>query len=344
MAQTIANLAVHLGVDLSEFEKKMKDVQKNFGRLGSQVQEAGTQIGTAFTAVGATIATGLGFAVKTAADFDSQMSRVGAIAGATGNDLDALRETALKLGASTSKSATEVALGMENLAAMGFEVNEVIGAMPGIISAAEASGEDMTRTAEVVAAALNSWGMEADQAGHVADVLAMSANQSAASVNDLGYAFKYAAPVANTLGVSMETLAAATGIMTDAGLAGEQAGTTLRMALLRLAKPTTDGEYELNRLGVTLKDASGNMMPFDQIIGDLSTGLEGMGNAQKSATLATIFGVEAVSGMIAVLDQGPDKLRELTKGLEESSGASAAAAAKMKDNLTGSIQELSVSV
>ena len=256
-------------------------------------------------------------AAKTGMDFEAQMSRVGAISQATGKELGQLNKQALELGASTSKSASEVALGMENLAAMGFEVNEIIGAMPGVIAAAEASGEDMALTADVMAAAINAFGLEASDASHVADVLAQAANQSAADINDMGYAFKYAAPVAKMLGISLEELAAATGIMTDSGLAGEQAGTALRSALLRLSDPPKAAANELKRLGINITDASGNMLPFSNIIGQLGKKTDGMANAQKAAALSTIFGTEAVSGMLAVIEAGPEKLDKLTKGLRK---------------------------
>lgn len=338
--ETIASMAVRLGIDLSDFQKEMKEFQKTWGRLGQQLQEAGTKIGMTFTAAGGAIAAGLGFAVKTAADFDAQMSRVGAIAGATGADLEAMRQTALQLGASTSKSATEVAQGMELMAAKGYDANQVIAAMPGVIAAAEASGEDMALVADTVASALNSFGLAASDASRVADVLAMSANTSAAGVEDLQYAFKYAAPVANSLGISLEQLAAATGIMADNGMKGEQAGTTLRAALLRLTDPPKEAKAALDALGVSVTDAQGNFLPFDQIIGQLAASTANMTNAQKAQTLSTIFGTEAMTGMLSLITAGPEKFRALTTELQNSSGASAQAAAQMKDNLTGSMQEL----
>lgn len=213
IAETIASLAIRIGADFSGFEKDMKEFNKTWGKLGGQIQQAGTQIGTAFTAAGGAIAAGLGFAVKSAADFDSQMSRVGAISNATESDFDALRKSALDLGASTSKSASEVAQGMELMAAKGFTANEVIAAMPGVIAAAEASGEDMALVADTVASALNAFSLEASEASRVSDVMAKSANTSAAGIGDLQYAFKYAAPVFQSAGYSMEQLAAATGIM-----------------------------------------------------------------------------------------------------------------------------------
>ena len=340
MAETIASMAVRIGADISDFEKNMKEFRRTFGKLGQQVQQAGQQIGTAFTAAGGAIAVGLGFAVNKAMDFDAQMSRVGAISGATGSDLQALRQTALDLGAATSKSASEVAVGFELMAAKGYDAQQIIAAMPGVIAAAEASGEDMALVADTVASALNAFGLEASQASRVADVLAMSANASAAGVNDLQYSFKYAAPVANALGVSMEQLAAATGIMADAGMKGEQAGTTLRAALLRLSDPPKEARAALENLGISVTDSSGKFKPFGTIIGEFSNKLQGMTNAQKVATLSQVFGTEAATGMLSVIEKGPEEFGKLTKALEESGGTSQKVAALMKQNLKGTFEEL----
>jgi len=339
--ETIASMAVRLGIDLSDFEKNMKEFQKTWGGLGRQLQDAGTKIGMTFTAAGGAIAAGFGFAVNKAMDFDAQMSRVSAIAGATGAELEALRQTALDLGASTSKSATEVAIGMELMAAKGYDAMQVIAAMPGVIAAAEASGEDMALVADTVASALNAFQLSASDASRVADVLAMSANTSAAGVIDLQYAFKYAAPVANSLGISLEELAAATGIMADNGMKGEQAGTTLRAALLRLTDPSKEAKKMMDQLGISVTDAQGKFLPFDRIIAQLANSTAGMTDAQKAQALSTIFGTEAMTGMLSLVTAGPEKFRALTTELENSGGASAEAAAKMKDNLAGSMEELS---
>src|SRR5579875_287325 len=157
-------------------------------------------------------------AVKTGMDFDKQMSAVKAISGATESQFKALEDQAISLGASTTKSASEVAAGQLEMAKSGFTVNQTLAAMSGLISASTASGEDMARTAEVMTAALNSFNLSADQANHVADVLAQAANDSAADINDLGYAFKYAAAPAHALGMSLEEVSAATEIMSNAGI------------------------------------------------------------------------------------------------------------------------------
>ncbi|WP_309479078.1 phage tail tape measure protein [Brevibacillus agri] len=326
--------------ELAEQPSHMQKWSSGLQEAGNRMQSAGAEIAASFGLAGAAIAAGLGVAVKTAADFEAQMSRVGAIAEASATELQAMKQAAMELGASTSKSASEVAVGMENLAAMGFKVNEIIAAMPGVISAAEASGEDMALVADTMAVSIRAFGLEASQSTHVADVLAKTANISAANMEGMAYALKYAAAPAHTLGLSLEEVAASVAIMSDAGIRGETAGTTLRMALTRLVKPTDETTEVLNLLGVKINDANGNMLPFANIIGQLNEKMAGLSNSQRAAYLATIFGVEAMSGMMTIVEAGPEKLQALTKELENSTGASAAAAAQMKDNLKGALEQL----
>lgn len=320
----------------SDYKKSFNDAKSSVTNSFDGIKSAGKAVTTA----GAGIAAGLGYAVKKAADFDSEMSRVGAISGASGKQMDALKATAIDLGAKTSLSADEVAQGMENMASRGFSVKQIISAMPGVISAAEASGQDLATTTDVMTSAMNAFGLKASDSGHVADVLAMTANKTSADINDLGYAFKYAAPVANGLGVSLEQLAAATGEMTDAGLSGEQAGTTLRASLLALANPSKTASAEMKKLGVNTKDSKGNFVGFPSIIAQFQKGMQGMTKSQKVAALAQVFGTESASGMLTVIGKGPAKFNALTKSLQNSNGASAKAAKQMKDNLTGALQNL----
>lgn len=321
-------------------QERLSTVGNNFRDIGQRMQSVGQSMATSMGAAATAIGGALGFAVKKSMDFEAQIDRVGAIAGATPAEIKKLEQAALDLGASTSKSATEVAQGMEIMGAMGYNTNQILAAMPGIIAAAEASGEDMALVADTVSAALNSFGLEAAEAARVADVLAQAANDSAAGIQDMQYTFKYAAPVARTLGISLEQLGAATEIMANAGIRGETAGTTLRAALIRLSDPPKEAAAMLKELGVRITDSSGKMLPFNQIIAQLSKSTEKMSNAQKLAALSTIFGTEAASGMLTVIEAGPKKLDELTKSLENSGGASQEAAKKMKDNLKGSLEEL----
>lgn len=237
-------------------------------------------------------------------------------------------------------STGQVAQAYAELGAKGFDAAKATAALPGVLVAAAASGEDLGLVADTVTSALNAFGLEADRSGHVADVLAQAANQSAAGVLDMQYAFKYAAGPAAQLGISMEELAASVGIMSDNGIRGETAGTALRASLLRLVKPPKAAANELKRLGVTVTDQQGNMRPLSQIIGDLQKGMEGMTKAQKGAALATIFGTEAVSGMMALVSAGPDAINKMTDALVKSDGAAAAAAKKMNEGWAGAIKEM----
>ena len=336
---------------LNNFEGQLKDTQSKLDQFGKKMGEMGDSLKSAggkMTSTGKDLSmkvtapiVAMGVAItKTALDFEAQMDRVGAISGATGDQMTKLKDTAMELGASTSKSASEVAIGMENMAAMGFEVNEIVAAMPGIISAAEASGADMAQTADVVAASLNMFGLEASEASRVADILAQSANQSSADITDLQYALKYAGPPAAALGISLEETAAAIGLMTDAGMQGEQAGTTLRSALLSLLQPSEKNSKLMDKLGIAVTDADGKMLGISDIVRNLSASLDGMTEANKAATLASIFGKEAVSGMLTLIAAGPEQIDAMTASLENSAGASKEAADQMMDNLKGSLEEL----
>jgi TP901 family phage tail tape measure protein len=323
-----------------KLQERLSTVGNNLRDIGQRMQSVGQSMATSMGAAATAIGGALGFTVKKSMDFEAQIDRVGAVAGATPAEIKKLEQAALDLGASTSKSATEVAQGMEIMAAMGYNTNQILAAMPGIISAAEASGEDMALVAETVSAALNAFGLSASEASRVADILAQAANDSAAGVQDMQYTFKYAAPIAKQLGISLEQLAAATEIMANNGIKGEQAGTTLRAALIRLSDPPREAANTLEALGVKITDANGKMLPFSNIIGQLAEKTKNMSNAQKLAALSTIFGTEAASGMLSVVEAGPQKLDQLTKSLQNSAGASQEAAAKMKDNLKGSLEEL----
>lgn len=322
---------------IDDFSRTMKNLEAST----QQAFDAAGGIGRALTVAGAAGAAGLGMAVKTAADFEQQISKVAAISGATSEQLQALRDSALELGASTSKSASEVATAQKELAALGFTVDEIIGSMPGVISAAEAAGADMAQTAEVMASTLNIFGMEASQASKVADILAQTANQSAADITDMQFALKYAGPPAAALGVSLEELSASIGIMTDAGMKGEQAGTTLRSALLSLLNPSEKNSKLMKSMGIAVTDAKGNFVGLSGLIENISASMEGMTDTQKAANLASIVGTEAVSGMMSLMAAGPEQIDKMTKSLENSGGASAETAAKMKDNLKGALEELS---
>ncbi|NRG26137.1 phage tail tape measure protein [Bacillus circulans] len=338
------SIVVELGANITGLTRGLQTATNqltNFSdRLGGMGQKL-TSMGKTMTGFGVATAAGLGFAVKSAADFDTEMRKAGAIAGANTKEFDAMKQAAIDLGANTSKSASEVATAMTELAAKGFDANQTIAAMPGIISAAEASGEDLALTSDTVATALNVWGLEASEASKVADVLAQSANTSAAGINDISYALKYAGAPAAALGVSMEELTGAIGLMVDSGLDGSNAGTALRASLLALLNPSEKNSKMMESMGIAITDAKGNFVGLSGLVDNLSKSMEGQTETQKAATLASLVGTEAVSGFMALMEAGPKKIDKVTASLENSAGASQEAANKMKAGIGGSLEQLS---
>lgn len=289
----------------------------------------------------ATAAAAVAFdSLNKAATFEQQMTKVGVISSSSAAEMKKLSEAALQLGADTSLSASEVAGGMNELATKGYSATNILSAMPGMIAAAESSGEDLALTSNVVASALNAFNLEGTESSRVADIMAMTANKTAAGVEDLGYSFKYAAPWANSLEISMEELAAATGNMVDKGLAGEQAGTALRMGLSRLSQEPKKAAKALKKLGVTAFDAEGNFTSLNQLVDDLRDSTKELSKQEKIKDLGAIFGVEAASGWLTLIDSAPNKLDELTESLEQSEGAAQKAADAMKDNYGGALEQL----
>ena len=283
-------------------------------------------------------------AVKTGMDFEAQMSRVKAISGATGEEFAKLKEQAKQLGADTAFSATEAAEGMENLASAGFSTSEIIAAMPGMLDLAASSGEDLASSADIAASTLRGFGLEANSAGHVADVLAKNAAATNAAVADTGEAMKYVAPVAKSMGIEFEETAAAIGIMADAGIKGSQAGTTLRGALSRIAKPTKAMQETMDSLGLSFYDSNGKMKSLADITEMLETKMSGLTDEQKNQALITLFGQESLSGMMALMDRGSGEVRKLTDEYKNCDGSAKDMAKTMQDNLSGAVEEFGGSV
>lgn len=326
---------------MSQYDGTLKfDTSIDSSGFSSGLSKLGSAATKGLAAAGTALAGVSGYALKVGSDFEAAMSRVAGISGATGKDLERLEKTAKELGSTTKFSATEAAEAMENLASAGFTTNEIIDATPGLMDLAAAAGEDLASSADIAASTLRGFGLEASEAGHVADVLAENANRTNAAVADTGEAMKYVAPVAKAMGISMEETAAAVGLLANAGIKGGQAGTTLRGALTRLVKPTEDMEGVMEELGITFFDNEGKMKSLTEIIAILQDSTKGLTDEQKNNALATLFGQEALSGMLALINEGPDALDELTTAYETCDGAAAKTAKTMNDNLKGSLDEL----
>lgn len=332
----------------SGFVKTFKDAQDAVKTFEKKSNSMTTAVGSIMKSTGASMTKyisaplfGVGVAAaKVGGDFEEQMSRVKAISGATGKSFDELRQQAVDLGAKTAFSAKESAAGMENLASAGFSAQEIMKAMPGLLDLAAVSGGDVALASENTATALRGFGLEASEAGHVADVFARAAADTNAEVGDMGEALKYVAPVANSMGISLEETAAAIGIMSDAGIKGSQAGTTLRGALSRLARPTKAMQDTMDNLGVSFYDADGKMKPLKTQVELLKKAFEGLTPEQQQNALVTLYGQESLSGMMALIDKGPDSLGKLTKSLKDSDGAADDMARTMQDNMNSSIEQM----
>lgn len=319
------------GKSIEAFGDKVKSISGKIDNLGSTITNTLTlpvlAIGTA--------------AVSTGNSFEAQMSRVQAISGATKDELDKLTEQAIDLGAKTSFSASEVAAGMENLASAGFTTQEIMEAMLGLLDLAASSGAELATASEIAASAIRGFGLDASESGHVADVFAEAAARTNAQVEDMGNAMKYIAPVANTMGISLEETAAAIGIMSDAGIKGEQAGTTLRGALTRLTKPTDKMTKVMENLGISFYDNNGKMKSLAKITEMLEDATKDLTDEEEQYALTTLFGTESLSGMMALINRGSDDLNDMTKSFEKADGAAENMADTMLDNTKGALESLS---
>lgn len=321
--------------------KEVQNFQNNTNSTMSTVGQVATSAGKTLTKAVTLPIVGIGVAAaKIGGDFEAQMSRVKAISGATGSSFDELRQQAIDLGAKTAFSAKESAAGMENLASAGFDSKEIMKAMPGLLNLAAVSGGDVALASENAATALRGFNIDAGQSGHVADVFARAAADTNAEVGDMGEAMKYIAPVASSMGLSLEETAAAIGIMSDAGIKGSQAGTTLRGALSRIAKPTDEMKSKMDELGLSFYDSEGKMKPLKDQVGMLKNAFKGLTPEQKQNALVTLYGQESLSGMMALIDKGPDKLGKLTDSLKNSDGAADKMAKTMQDNMNSSLEQM----
>ncbi|GAA5554420.1 hypothetical protein Rgna01_26060 [Mediterraneibacter gnavus] len=316
-------------------------IEKGLSKLGSITAKGMKAATVAITGTAAALGGVAAAAIKVGSDFESQMSRVKAISGATGEEFEQLKEQAMQLGADTSFSASQAAEGMENLAAAGFTTSEIMSAMPGLLNLAAASGEDLASSSDIAASTLRGFGLAASDAAHVADVLAANANRTNSSVADTGEAMKYIAPLARAAGLSLEETAAAIGIMANAGVNGSQAGTSLRGALSRLSKPTKDMSEAMDELGISFYDSNRKMKSLTEQVGMLRQATEGMTDEQKNNYLVTLYGQEALSGMLALINEGEGSLGELTEAYRSCDGEAQKAAETMQDNLSGALEQLS---
>lgn len=309
-------------------------------QAGQKIQAAGQAItgaGEALLPVTAGVVALGTAAVKTAADFDSAMSQVAAVSGATGDDLDALREKAREMGAKTKFSASEAAEAMNYMAMAGWKTSDMLSGIEGIMNLAAASGEDLASTSDIVTDALTAFGLTAADSGHFADILAAASSNANTNVAMMGETFKYAAPVLGAMGYSAEDAAVAIGMMGNAGIKSSQAGTALRGALTSLAKPSDACAAAMEKYGISLTDSEGNMLSLHDLMGQLRERLGGLTEAEQAQAATTLFGKNAMSGMLAIVNGADADFEKLTAAIAGCDGTSESMAATMQDNLEGQL-------
>ena len=310
--------------------EKIKNVaQKGFDIVKKSAVIAATATATAGTA-----------AVVTGANFEQGMSKVAAISGATGDELAALTEKAKEMGAKTKFSASESAAAFEYMAMAGWKTTDMLNGIEGVMNLAAASGEDLALVSDIVTDALTAFGLQASDSAHFADVLAKAASSSNTNVGMMGQTFKYVAPIAGSMKYSVEDTAVAIGLMANAGIKGEQAGTALRAMLTRLVKPPKDAAVAMEKLGISVVNADGTMKPLIDVIGMLREKFAGLDDSQKASYASTLAGQEAMSGLLAIVNAGEGDFDKLVQEINAADGTAQKMAETMQDNLKGALEEL----
>ena len=340
--------------EIIETEQKLKNLTKEFKEFGSvsaqQVAAAGEKmkdVGGKVEGVGKAImpasaaVIGLGTAaVKTTSDFDSAMSTVSAVSGATGKDLDALRDKAKEMGEKTVFSASEAAEAMNYMAMAGWKTEDMLSGVEGIMNLAAASGEDLATTSDIVTDALTAFGLTAADSGHFADILAAASSNANTNVSMMGETFKYAAPIAGAMGYSAEDTAVAIGLMANSGIKASQAGTSLRTIMTELSGTIKISGKNLGAVTIQTKNADGTMRSFSEIIGDCRNAFSQLTESEKTATAKTLVGKEAMSGFLAIMNAGEADVQKLTEAIDGCSGSAQEMANTKIDNLEGQIKLL----
>lgn len=329
---------------MDNVNKSANNLSNNLNNMSSKlgsVASKSAKIGGALTLGVTTPMMMTGKKLMTSAmDFESAMDEVNAISGASAKDMELLNKKAREMGASTKFSAKDSADALKYMAMAGWDTQKMLGGLPGIMNLAAASGEELGTVSDIVTDAMTAFGLSADKSTHFADILAQSSSKSNTSVGLMGETFKYVAPIAGTLGYSAEDTAIAVGLMANAGIKGSQAGTALRASLSNLAKPTKDMQSAMDKLGISLTDSNGTMKPLSTVMDDMRRGFSPLTKEQKAYYASTIFGQEAMSGMLAIVETSKQDYDNLTKSINNAGGTAKKMADIMNDNLKGKIGEL----
>ena len=335
-----------MGVYSEKSKKKLEDDAEDIGdsheKNSRRVSETWSNafsvlLGNMLTEVVSQAKNAAGAVLDIGMNFESGMSKVQAISGASGEDLAALTDKAKEMGAKTKFSATESAEAMQYMAMAGWKTGDMLNGIEGIMNLAAASGEDLATTSDIVTDALTAFGLSAQDSTHFADVLAQASSNANTNVGMMGETFKYVAPVAGAMGYSAEDVATAVGLMANSGIKASQAGTSLRTILTRMAKPTKEVQTAMDQLGVSVIDSDGNMKSLHEIMDDLRSGFSGLSEAEKVNMAATLGETDGMSGLLAIVNASDRDYQKLTDSINNCSGAAESMAETMQDNLEGQL-------
>ena len=328
-----------IAVDNSEANRAIDETVGNVGNAEPRMSKALKKIGAAVVAAFAVdkIKDFGKACISAGMDFDSQMSTVAAISGATGEEFEILRAKAQEMGATTAFSATESAQAMEYMAMAGWKTTDITNGLAGVMNLAAASGEDLATTSDIVTDAMTAFGMSADQSTYFADVLAQTATNANTNVGMMGETFKYVAPLAGAMGYNIEDMSAAIGLMANAGIKGSQSGTSLRNIITNLASPTDKVAGAMDDLGISLTDSDGKTKSFGETLSDLRISFADLDEVQKTQYASAIAGKEGMSGLLALINSSDEDFDKLTDSIKNCTGASGKMAEIRLDNLEGDV-------
>lgn len=355
--------------EIGKYENRLKDMagetktaEKNTDNLSEKIEDVGEEAvdttnkldkfkeglktgvtgaakiaGETVLAVSAAMAAVGGASVKAGMAFDSQMSAVKSIAGATEEEFEMLKEKAKEMGATTSFSATESAQALEYMAMAGWNAQQMSDGLAGIMNLAAASGEELGSTSDIVTDALTAFGMKAEESSYFADVLAKTASSANTNVAMMGETFQYVAPLAGAMGYTIEDMSVAIGLMANSGIKASQAGTSLRGIITNLASPTDTVAVAMEELGIELQKQDGTVKTFKEVLGNLRDSFADLDEVQKTQYASMIAGKNAMSGLLALINSSDADFDKLTESVKNSKGAAEEMANVRLDNLQGDI-------
>lgn len=346
----LGSIVAHLKLEMSDFNsnlnravEQVNQTQSSFSGLKA-TGESLSSVGTALTAGVTAPVVALGASVvQTQMKFQDSMAKVKALSGATGSDLKLLEDTAKQMGESTIFSASEAADALGYMALAGWDAQQSAAGLPGVLNLAAASGMELADASDLVTDYLTAFGLEADQAGRMADVLSYAQANSNTTTEMLGEAFKNCAVNAHNAGMSLEETTAILGRFADAGLKGSEGGTALNAIIRDMTQKMKNGAIQIGNTSVKVQDANGNFRSMTDIIRDVDNATKGMGDAQRTAALMTTFTADSIKGMGILCNTGADNIDNFTKELENSDGTAKEMSDTLSSTLSGALKQLSSS-